>query len=352
MCPCRRGISLEPAGFNKQQTSYISCFGGVQKKLLQRRFFDKFCGNSLFLVRFFRCFGMAWHRMPKRSWQLYLRVAFLHPSILLRGPVVRRNLERFRLFSPSPGQFKIKRYAALKKCERFVYLPKMGMPGGLGCVKMVQDRPIDGTIKNLAIKGEGQMWFGSFITQYTVKPVALFVMHASVKMLGVDRGVRRPVATSDGVFLGTNIITPELQAKQARLARAVSRKQEALRARHGITPGGWLKGIHQPNALVRAKVRLAKLHAKMARKRKDQARSDLARARECCGCRGVRCARHQGNDLHPQHGIVAALAAPHSRHFVVADRIVLRLQGSMGRKDHRAGFEPDRRRRQTIQWSV
>ena len=186
-------------------------------------------------------------------------------------PTWRKHCDdpRFRL--SSPDQFKIKRHAALKKRERFLYLPKMGMSGGLGPVKMVQHRPIDGKIKNLTIKREGQMWFASFVTQQTVKPVAPFVMHAGTKVLGVDRGVRRPVATSDGVFLGTSIVTPELQAKQARLARAVSRKQEALRARHGIKPGGSLKGIAQPNALLRAKLRLAKFHGKMALKRKDQA---------------------------------------------------------------------------------
>lgn len=176
---------------------------------------------------------------------------------------------RFRL--SSPDQFKIKRYAGLKRRERFLYLPKMGMSGSLGPIKMVQHRSVDGKIKNLTIKREGQMWFASFITQQTVKPIAPFAMHAGAKVLGVDRGVRRPVATSDGVFLGTSVVTPELQAKQARLARAVSRKQEALRARHNIAPGGSLKGIAQPNALVRAKVRLAKFYSKMARKRKDQA---------------------------------------------------------------------------------
>ena len=186
-------------------------------------------------------------------------------------PTWRKHGDEPRFRFPSPDQFKIKRHPRLKKRERFVYLPKMGMSGGLGPVKMVQHRSIDGKIKNLTIRREGQMWFASFTTQKTVKSMAPFVLHAGAKVLGVDRGVRRPVATSDGVFLGTSIVTPELQTKQARLARAVSRKQEALRARHGITPGGSLKGIAQPNALVRAKLRLAKFHAKMARKRKDQA---------------------------------------------------------------------------------
>jgi putative transposase len=186
---------------------------------------------------------------------------------------------------PQPSHFKIKNPKGSKRLVRALHLPKMGMRKScvLGPVEMVQHRPIDGKVKNATISRRGGMWFVSFCIERRVKSkesVEDRLMSgrsvSSLKIVGIDRGVRHPFVTSGGVFLGERVVSKKRLARLARLQRDVSRKMEMLRKRHGIKAGGVLRDksgerIAYGSGLLRAKERLARFHGKMARVRKDQA---------------------------------------------------------------------------------
>lgn len=172
---------------------------------------------------------------------------------------------RFRF--PDPQQFVIRNVKGTKKAVRHLLLPKMGMSGKLGPVVMVMHRPIDGKVKNLTIKREGGLWFASFVAQKKARIPAVVPR----TVIGADAGLTNPMMTSEGVRLGETIVTRASLSKLARLQRIVSRKLEVLRSRMDIPPGGSLKGVARPNALIKAQQRVAAFLGKMARKRKDQA---------------------------------------------------------------------------------
>lgn len=90
-----------------------------------------------------------------------------------------------------------------------------------------------------------------------------------LRVLGIDRNTRNPFATSDGDIFGALVMSPDDKRRLKRLQRAVSRKEEALRARHGREPGSSLRGLSVSNALRKARHRVRSFHARIARKRTD-----------------------------------------------------------------------------------
>ena len=187
----------------------------------------------------------------------------------------------FRL--PQPKQFKIKNLPGTKKNVRHFSIPKAGMSGKLGSIKMVLHRPIEGKVKNATITREGTAWYVSFCvdikgqlehrqrkTMDAIEEKLCAGWLDELCITGVDRNVARngSVVTNWGDVYGRVIKTKKLEEKQARLHRIVSRKEEALRKTHGIKPGGSLKGIERPNRLKLAQAKLRKFSAKLARVRK------------------------------------------------------------------------------------
>ena len=212
----------------------------------------------------------------------------------------------FRKFTRDPsfefpqfGQCKVTAPQGHKGRFRFLALPKIGMSGTLGPVKMKQHRPFSGKVRSVTVKREGGLWFASFRVERpleTQKPdvvgelaarvvnevpdfedksfdeqtCILDTMIASLRITGGDVGVRTPVMTSGGMPMGASVVTSARLKKLADLQRAVDRKKEALRKANGIAPGGSLKGVPLGNALKRAQVRLLRFYGKLARIRKDQ----------------------------------------------------------------------------------
>ena len=190
----------------------------------------------------------------------------------------------FRL--PQPEQFKIKNPIGTKKNVRHFLIPKSGMSGNLGAIKMVLHRPIDGKVKNATITREGTAWYVSFCVEVKGKmahdqrktmDAIEEKLHGGLidelRITGLDRNVARngSVVTNWGDVYGRVVKTKKMEEKQARLQRTVSRKEEALRKAHGIKPGGSLKEIERPNRLKAAQAKLRKFSAKLARIRKDVA---------------------------------------------------------------------------------
>jgi putative transposase len=216
------------------------------------------------------------------------------------APTFRRFARAPSFEFPQFSQCKVAAPQGPKSRFRFLALPKVGMAGSLGPVKMKQHRPFSGKVRSVTVKREGGFWFASFRVERpleTHKPdmmgalaarvvaevpdfktrssseqeTILDVMIDALKITGGDFGVRTPLMTSDGVVMGTSVVTSAHLKRLGILQRAVDRKKEALRKAHGIAPGGSLKGVVFGKALRRAQVRLLKFYGKLARIRKDQA---------------------------------------------------------------------------------
>ena len=163
-------------------------------------------------------------------------------------PTWRRHAEAPRFRLPQPAQFQIRRLTrteaeaaapsgragkarhAHKIATRHLFLPKCGMSGKLGPVRMALHRPLDGRIKSVTIKREGGLWFASFVVERKAKtlpktqravqaalqhaqafgapPDAASVPDAPLRVVGADRNVSRPVVCDDGRVFGTRTTTP------------------------------------------------------------------------------------------------------------------------------------------------
>ena len=102
-------------------------------------------------------------------------------------PTWRRHAEAPRFRLKDPAQFQIRRLTrrdadkavppgmgrtarrAHKTTTRHLFLPKMGMSGKLGPVRMALHRPVDGRIKSVTIKRDGGLWCASFVVERKAK---------------------------------------------------------------------------------------------------------------------------------------------------------------------------------------
>ena len=117
----------------------------------------------------------------------------------------------------------------------------------IGTVKLHLHRTIEGTIKTLTIKREGDHWYAVFTCEIG-KPDPLPVSYEDV---GIDLGVTHFVALSNGEFLDHPRYFRKAEKKLAKAQQALSRKK---------------KGSHRRT---RAARQVAKAHRKIARQRRD-----------------------------------------------------------------------------------
>jgi len=90
-----------------------------------------------------------------------------------------------------------------------------------------------------------------------------------LRVMGIDRNVMHPFVTSDGDIFGEIALTPRMKKRMVKLQRIIARKEEALRKKNGRKSGASLKGLRSTLALLRARRKLAELHAHIRRKRSD-----------------------------------------------------------------------------------
>ncbi len=127
--------------------------------------------------------------------------------------------------------------------QRRVYLQ------GIGHVKVHAYRPVQGTVKTLSVKREGRRWF----LILSCDGVPAVPLPPAGAVVGLDLGVASLLTTSDG----RQVANPRwLAASAAKLARA---QQRLARCQ----PGSKRRG--------KAKARVAALHAKVRRQRRDHA---------------------------------------------------------------------------------
>jgi putative transposase len=101
-----------------------------------------------------------------------------------------------------------------------VYLPKIGWIG-FRLSKRTQSRKIAGTIKNVTIRLEGGQWY---VTLQTERDVAEPVHQNAGSAVGIDLGVARFAALSDGSFVRGTQAFKTHERRLALLGRRLARK--------------------------------------------------------------------------------------------------------------------------------
>lgn len=164
-------------------------------------------------------------------------------------PQPRRKFENDSFTFPDPAQIRVDRGAG------FLILPKFGKTSkDAGPIRAVFHRPIVGKIRRVTVSRDGLHWYASILVSQRLR-VSRKTPPAEVRsanqVLGVDRGVAVPIATSDGGLLGHEIEDQKHRHKQRRLSRALSRTQRGSKRR------------------MKALSRLRAHKAKMVRRRRD-----------------------------------------------------------------------------------
>jgi len=127
-----------------------------------------------------------------------------------------------------------------KKCKASLSLSK------IGTVKVILHRAIEGIIKTLTIKREGEHWYAIFSCEAVDKALPV-----SSQEVGIDLGVTHFAALSDGTFIEHPHYFRKSEKKLAKAQQALSRKK---------------KGSHRRAKAVK---RVAMCHRKVRNQRKD-----------------------------------------------------------------------------------
>jgi putative transposase len=129
-----------------------------------------------------------------------------------------------------------------------VYLPKIGWVA-FRVSKRTAKRSLEGEVKNVTVRLEAGGWYVSFQTE---REVADPVHQNAGASVGVDLGVARFAALSDGTFFDGANAFKQHELRLARLQRRLARKVRFS--------ANWRK----------AKARITRLHSRIANIRKDQ----------------------------------------------------------------------------------
>lgn len=170
-----------------------------------------------------------------------------HGTWRVRWRSKARTAPSFRF--PDPKHLAVKR---LSKRWGAVRMPKFGW------VKFRWTRP-PGTIRNATVTRDGGRWFVSFCVEDGIIEVA----PNGLPPVGVDRGVKVAVATSDGRLLNREFVTPGEARRIKRLQQQLARQRNKQSSRRKTT-----------------KAKLTKLHAHIRDRRADfaaQTATDLTR---------------------------------------------------------------------------
>ena len=98
---------------------------------------------------------------------------------------------------------------------------RVKLPNGVGFVKFRKSQEILGTIKNVTISKKSGHWYVSFGTERELEQNPI---HPSKTAVGIDLGVAKLIATSDGQVIKPKNSFKANQIKLAKLQRQLSRK--------------------------------------------------------------------------------------------------------------------------------
>ncbi|MGW4046957.1 RNA-guided endonuclease InsQ/TnpB family protein [Streptomyces sp. NPDC004721] len=105
-----------------------------------------------------------------------------------------------------------------------VRLPK------LGWVRFRWSRPLGGEIRSATVSRKGGRWFVSFLVDDQAATPAQHAMPGTA--VGIDRGVKTAVVTSDGDFYGRPFITAGETGRYRRLQQRLARSKRGSANRH------------------------------------------------------------------------------------------------------------------------
>jgi putative transposase len=125
--------------------------------------------------------------------------------------------------------------------EERIFLPKSGW------TRMVMHRPIVGKVKNVTVSVVAGDWFASIQVEHEL---AVVPVHCGVE-IGIDLGSVQPIVLSDGTIVHMPRITKEERKRLTTAEQTLARRTKGSRNR------------------AKARLRLARLQAKFARRRKD-----------------------------------------------------------------------------------
>lgn len=148
-------------------------------------------------------------------------------------PNPRRKFEHDSFTFPDPAQIRVDR------TRQVLVLPKFGRSKkDCGPIRAVFHRPITGAVRRVTISRDGCHWYASILTATRLRahaPGRVGLPDTEIPpaaVIGIDRGVATPVATSDGGLFGTASETVRRLRKQRRLSKALSRTQRGSKRRH------------------------------------------------------------------------------------------------------------------------
>jgi putative transposase len=190
----------------------------------------------------------AWRQAPSTAWlsegpvhsqqQVLLRLEEAFGRFFAKDggyPRFKRRGDDPGLRFPDPKQF------ALDRANDRLKLPK------LGWLRLRMSRPVEGALRNVTLRREGEKWFALIQVEMSDTVPSLDVPPT----LGIDRGLSTFAATSDEEFVPPLKALAKQQRRLRYLQRAVSRK---------------CKGSSNRRKAVR---RLGSLHRHIARQRAD-----------------------------------------------------------------------------------
>jgi putative transposase len=159
----------------------------------------------------------------------------------LKDAFNKKSAKKFPQFKKKGQQDNFRYPQGIKIFENSIFLPKVGW------VLFFKSREIEGTIKNATVSKKGDHWFISVQTEKEVnKPV-----HESKTAIGIDLGVKKFAALSDGTVYKSKNSFKNKQERLAKLQQGLSLKT---------------KGSSNFKKL---KKKINKLHTKIANIRQD-----------------------------------------------------------------------------------
>jgi putative transposase len=131
--------------------------------------------------------------------------------------------------------------------SKHVYLPKIGN------IRLRLSRAVEGKIKTATVKREADGWYVVFSCEVDIKPRQYNrrPLPKTLNTIGIDLGLTNIVATSDGELIAAPKYFSKAQKALAKAQRRLARRKRGSKNRE------------------EARVRVAKLHQKVARQRAD-----------------------------------------------------------------------------------
>ena len=173
-----------------------------------------------------------------------------------RGKV---SYPKFKHKKENQGSYYISGDEVVIKDNKYLKVPKLGL------VKLREKLRFNGKINNVVISQKADKYFASFSMEITEEEYKR--THKNVKPnrlnVGIDLGISNFVTLSNGLVITSPKPLDKLTKSLIRLSRQLNKKQ------HPKTKSDAKQGVKKSNNYVKASLKVAKLHTKIANNRLD-----------------------------------------------------------------------------------